>query len=277
FIFAGDTEEGKEKTAAILTMIGLSTGVGFLVKSETMGIAHTLTVAAICAGLAVAFHERKSIAQGFGYAAIAIATLLAPLGLDNHQALFAFAILSAVLSIVSIYRKDDRLVGLGLSQLIISGMIYLWLLFDRPSPAVNVELAMVGSLAIASALTGMTARRKEEDLRWPLAIILVGFCATRAALIISGDPLMARDSTVAVTVAWSLYAALLLAIGFLTNMRVLRYGALSVIFIAVGKILIVDLATAEPEIRVTVLIGVGMALLAGGYWYIRRKGTKPIV
>lgn len=277
FIFACDAEEGKEKIAAILTMIGLSTGVGFLVKSGTLGSAHTLTVAAICAGLAVAFHERKSIAQGFGYAALGIATLLAPLGLDHQQALFAFAALSTAVSIASIYRKDDRLVGLSLSQLIVSGLIYMWLLFERPSPTMNVELVMVTSLGIASALAGITARRKEDDPRWPLAMILVGLCATRAALIISGDPLMARESTVAITTAWSLYAALLLAIGFLTNMRVLRYGALSVIFITVGKILVVDLATAEPEIRVTVLIGVGMALLAGGYWYIRRKGAKTIV
>ena len=39
----------------------------------------------------------------------------------------------------------------------------------------------------------------------------------------------------------------------------------------VGKIVGIDLMASSPEIRVMVLIGVGLTLIAAGYWYIRRK------
>jgi hypothetical protein len=80
-----------------------------------------------------------------------------------------------------------------------------------------------------------------------------------------------------VSVAWTFYAAVMLVIGFWANTPVLRYWALAVFGITIAKVVVYDLAFLDPVVKVVVLIGLGIVMLAGGYLYIRsQKGKGPV-
>jgi uncharacterized membrane protein len=73
-------------------------------------------------------------------------------------------------------------------------------------------------------------------------------------------------------VAWIVYALSLMSIGFWLRLRELRYWSFAVMFASVLKILAIDMASTHIMFRVAVLVGLGLLMLAGGYWYIKGKG-----
>lgn len=77
--------------------------------------------------------------------------------------------------------------------------------------------------------------------------------------------------------SWVVYAIALLLIGVVSDRSLIRIGSFVVFGLTVAKILVNDLATAiDPLVRVAILITLGLAMLAGGYWYVRRRGSdKP--
>jgi len=75
----------------------------------------------------------------------------------------------------------------------------------------------------------------------------------------------------ALTFAWILYAVILIAIGFQYKARYLRYWSLAIFGATVGKIFLYDLSYLDPGIRVILLMMLGVAMVGGGYWYIRMR------
>ena len=54
--------------------------------------------------------------------------------------------------------------------------------------------------------------------------------------------------------------------GRLGSIRLLTIAGAGTIALAVGKLILVDLATAGPVIRIGLALGIGLALLVVGYW-----------
>lgn len=74
---------------------------------------------------------------------------------------------------------------------------------------------------------------------------------------------------VVATVAWAVYATALLVAGFAMRASELRYGGLILIGITAFKLLAVDLSTTPDGPRFLITLAVGLAMIGGGYLYIR--------
>lgn len=90
---------------------------------------------------------------------------------------------------------------------------------------------------------------------------------------LGGVIVMARggDLSTGVSAAWIAYAIFLLALGFLKDWKEVRYASFAMFGASVAKVILYDLATVDPLIRVAILMALGGAMLAGGWWYVRRK------
>ncbi len=79
---------------------------------------------------------------------------------------------------------------------------------------------------------------------------------------------------VSLSLWWGLYAAALLGLGFLYSRTVVRYIAIALFAVLIGKVFIVDLARIHMVYRVLSLMGLGVLLLAGSLLYHRQLRGK---
>lgn len=77
----------------------------------------------------------------------------------------------------------------------------------------------------------------------------------------------------ALSCAWSVYAAALLALGFRFRVRALRYVALGMFGLTVAKVMLVDLSRVEQIYRVTSFLVLGVLLFAVS-WLYHRAGAR---
>jgi uncharacterized membrane protein len=71
----------------------------------------------------------------------------------------------------------------------------------------------------------------------------------------------------ALSVAWSAYAAVLVGLGFRLRARALRVAGLGLFAVTIGKVLVVDLAHVEQLYRVGSFLALGLLLVAAGGLY----------
>jgi uncharacterized membrane protein len=79
----------------------------------------------------------------------------------------------------------------------------------------------------------------------------------------------------AYSVAWLIFAFLLLAGGLLRQRPGLRYGALAVLLTTVFKVFISDMAGLQGLYRVASFLGLGLSLVAIGWIYQRFVYPRP--
>lgn len=74
---------------------------------------------------------------------------------------------------------------------------------------------------------------------------------------------------------WVLYGSIILALGFIRDERILRFGSFGIFGMTIIKIFTWDLGQSiDPVMRVVILLGLGLAMLGGGYTYIRTRAGK---
>jgi uncharacterized membrane protein len=73
---------------------------------------------------------------------------------------------------------------------------------------------------------------------------------------------------------WGLYAAVLLVIGFAAEKPPLRYLAMAVVAVTLGKVFLVDMRHIEAVYRILSFMGLGILLLAGSWLYHRHWRVK---
>jgi hypothetical protein len=78
---------------------------------------------------------------------------------------------------------------------------------------------------------------------------------------------------VGLSILWTLYAAAALAWGFVRSIPAVRYGALALFGIVVGKVFLVDLAELQAVYRILSFFVLGLVLLGVSYLYQR---SRPI-
>ncbi|MCW5940994.1 MAG: DUF2339 domain-containing protein [Fimbriimonadaceae bacterium] len=78
-----------------------------------------------------------------------------------------------------------------------------------------------------------------------------------------------------VSTSWTATALVLLATGLAREVAELRYAALLLLGVTAGKIVLLDLAMIDQAIKVVVMLFLGLVMLGGGYWYIRRERSRP--
>ncbi len=92
---------------------------------------------------------------------------------------------------------------------------------------------------------------------------------------ILGDLTGAMSHNGATTVTWTIYAAVILAIGFALKESGPRFLALGLFGMTLTKVLLVDLAALDPVIRIAALLLLGLVMIGGGYAYVRFMKRDP--
>jgi len=87
------------------------------------------------------------------------------------------------------------------------------------------------------------------------------------------ERLPARD--LSTSIAWGLYALVLLVLGTLRKASALRWASLAVFFVSIGKVFLFDLGHLEGLYRVGSLAGLAVALIVVSLLYQRFVFRKP--
>lgn len=163
----------------------------------------------------------------------------------------------------------------ALTSLTVAALVYLSRI-SATAPGAAETLACVSAFGLAFAYMVATfARRSNQpEIAWTIGalagwpVATVWFQALLSTTGISGG-VIANASF-----GWTLYAAGLLASGFLWRAPALRYFSFAVMGATACKIVIVDLAAVEPAVRVGVLLALGLAMLTAGYVYVRGRSAR---
>jgi len=77
------------------------------------------------------------------------------------------------------------------------------------------------------------------------------------------------------SVAWALYAMVLVAVGIWRNYRPIRYFAILLFAITIGKVFLVDLSTLDRVYKMLSVMALGVILLIASYLYQRLRSEAP--
>jgi len=155
----------------------------------------------------------------------------------------------------------------ALATLFIVGLMYAlaWLHARNESTPGGNALARATLIIAANALTLIVLSTEIdaffERRAWQTGAIQ-GIGAETAADV-------ARELTL--SVAWALYAVLLVAIGIGRNYRPIRYFAILVFALTIGKVFLVDISTLDRVYKMLSVMALGVLLLIASYLYQRLR------
>ncbi|MEX2300676.1 MAG: DUF2339 domain-containing protein [Bryobacterales bacterium] len=228
--------------------------------------------------------DKEWITIGWAVQGLAILALWKRL---DHPGLKYFAL--ALLTVVSVRLVlNDEVLGYHAR----SGLpIFNWLIYTYLVPAA----ALLGSAYLLRDLE--IPRRRAWEIRLyehdkplgaigcGLAAILVvfvwinltifDFFSTGTQIQVSFDRMAARDLTL--SLAWAVYALVLLGIGFRSDSGGLRWVSLAFLVLTIGKVFLHDLGELEDLYRVASLVGLALSLILVSLTYQRfvfRKGSS---
>ena len=98
-------------------------------------------------------------------------------------------------------------------------------------------------------------------------LTIFDFYSEGARLTISFERMAARDLTL--SLAWAVYALILLGIGFNRNSEGMRWGSLAFLMLTIGKVFLHDLGELEDLYRVASLVGLALSLILVSVAYQR--------
>lgn len=157
-----------------------------------------------------------------------------------------------------------------------SAWIYASNFAERGTPIAN-EQAVLGSLIAATTLAGWFSARIASSREGPgsVAIFLNWWYLSRLGIVVlCGEP-VGMETDWAMTVTWIAFGAALLVLGFAIDQRYVRFWSFGVFGLTLAKVFLIDLAKdIDPLARVAILMAFGLAMLAGGYWYIRMRNKQ---
>ena len=76
------------------------------------------------------------------------------------------------------------------------------------------------------------------------------------------------------SITWAAYATVLMVVGFWRNIRMLRYLALTIFVLLLGKVFLLDTRQLESIYRIAGFLATGLALVGVSYLYqyLKKKG-----
>jgi len=237
--------------------------------------------------------------RGYWRAALDVAGLgavayLTALTLEGPWLALAWALEACLLARISAWPGEE--LGAGAALCFVGGtavhgvasvVMPASLVFGLDDPP--AALIALGALALACS---MCARELAGHAAWLRPALIVGELAAllylaSCAIVTPFQPSgAAADSTLleldvrqqgqmALSVFWSLVGLGALVAGLLRDSHALRIGGLSVLFLAVAKVFMFDLATLGSIYRVVSFVGLGVLLLAGAFVW-QRVRPRPL-
>ena len=202
----------------------------------------------------VAFQVRMPRVRIFGYAAFGLVAIRLIL-FDTRVDLGTYDVI-----------LNERMLAFVLSIAAMSVTAYLfWRYRDALSEAEKSLMAVYPVFLAAASLFTL----------WVLgAEIISGFDKQLAGLTNVewqrgvGDSLQ-NAQNLSITALLAFYAAVLLAVGIIGKWRMVRFAALALLLIPIGKVFVYDVFTLERVFRIVAFMGLGAMLVIGGYVYQR--------
>ncbi|QDG52351.1 DUF2339 domain-containing protein [Persicimonas caeni] len=175
----------------------------------------------------------------------------------------AFAMEAVALTLAA-RELDETPLRWGAHILAITAIFWLgFMLFDGSDAAglafLNASSAkavgVLGSVLTMSLL--LRGRTAKLAYRYAVHFLLLIYLLDQSMLAANGDVLG--------TACWGIYAIGLLIAGLRVDSKHLKYTGLATVVLAVGKLLVIDMAGTETIWRVLLFLGFGLALLAVSY------------
>jgi uncharacterized membrane protein len=266
---------------AALTVLGLA-GISrrFLVRAgDATGAGRRLRYMALFAAVALGFVavaiplqlDRQWITLGWALEAAAVFWLFGRL---PHAGLKTFgALLYALVGVRLLLNWDNVLRYQGHGR-----PIFNWLLYTYGVPAL---CCLLGAAALTRAEATLGSGRSLAPAVSLLGLVLIFVLINLEVvdLYSAGHYLeppteraLARDLTM--SVAWALYATVLLVIGFWRQRQTLRFISLGVLGLTVAKVFLYDLSTLAGIYRVLALLALGVVSIVVSLLYGRALRQK---
>ena len=282
-------------------------GVALAFAAVTLAV-----VPAIRRGFAVDDPARKSALVWVSASALGLLSIAIPLELDRQWITIGYALEAAAVTLL--WRRLDH-AGLKYFALILGGavaarlclnsevLLYAgrgelrivnWVLYTYwvPAAALLVAARTLGALETQRLRPwerGWYAPRSAGEAR-PLGATFLGFLAiaivfvwinlaiadwfgTSATLTLEFERKPARDLTT--SIAWALYAIVLLAVGVWRRHGGLRWVSLGILVLTIGKVFLYDLGQLKDLYRVVSLLGLAVSLIAVSLAYQRFVFRRP--
>ena len=212
------------------------------------------TVAAISTWL-----RRSWARDGYLLAAFFLLALWFPMALELEGAvlLVAYTVEAATLHLLGWRLERARVVGSGHLAIIITGAgVVSRLVGATLGLAALADLLFVGIVAAISVVLAPAARRTYLYLAH--AGLLLWFWGVLGAL---------ENGQALVSVAWGVYAVILLLGGLRLDRSRVRLTAMVTLALLVGKLFLVDLANVATILRILLFFGFGVLFLVLAYFY----------
>jgi uncharacterized membrane protein len=242
----------------------------------------------------------RSGVLAYAAAASFLACRIVPLALERGELIVACALWAA--SLAFLWRRDDRpalkyaalgalLASTGARFLtrtegryplydavLLNPLAYDFLLPAAAAVAVAIAFAPLetarlrpserslfsGDHAAGTGLAGLTAAALV--LGWISLLVLNAF-GTEPRFSLDHARLPARDMTL--SIAWAVYALLLLVLGVRLGFSLLRWASLVLLIATIGKVFLIDLGSIGGLYRVASLLGLAISLLSVSLLYQR--------
>lgn len=221
----------------------------------------------IGAGIGLRRTGNRAVSRTQAIPAIIMGLLAMVNGLSGDWLLVGFAAVSAGLVIAGL-RSDNRMmadIGItGFGMTMIASVITVAIVAGNSRTV--TEVIPVGLVLALIGLTGLTIRLETEDDD-PISTSLLGVWYVGSIMwMLFEFPRLGDSGLAIVTAGWAVLGLLAIAVGkALSNRPVLGLG-FTTVGLALAKLFLVDLAEAPPITRMSLFAGIGVALLAVGYW-----------
>jgi uncharacterized membrane protein len=139
----------------------------------------------------------------------------------------------------------------------------------------GIDLTLLVAAVCAVVLTGLATKKFERNsagTEGGTTVLALPVWTILWQVILVNQ--VGMKSSAAMTVSWIAFAIILMGIGFIYRNRALRLWSFGAFGLTVAKVLLSDLAYLDAGIRVVILLALGMAMIAGGYWYIRTGSPR---
>ncbi len=136
--------------------------------------------------------------------------------------------------------------------------------------AIGVTFAACGRRARREPLVHMAMWHQMSALCNALAVLVVltatSHEAARIAGVLSGVP---HARAAAVSIWWALFGTGMIALGFVRSLAGIRHAGLALLYVAGGKLVLLDFSQVSASWRVAAFIGIGLLMLLVGVGYAR--------
>lgn len=217
------------------------------------------------------------------FAAIALtaATLAIPVQLKGEWIAIAWAIEGAALAGSGFRASNTSLRGAGLILLALSALTLISDLPDGGAFLFNARFATFAVLVVCLGMTATWAFRAadslsgNERLGFAMAGVATNIFALWGLSLELWDVFSAGlEQMLSLSLFWAVYATALILFGVRRNIPALRWQALALFGLLVGKVFLYDLSLLDKAYRIASFFALGTVLLAVSFFYQRRQGAE---